>query len=491
MIPIVPKPVKAEITGPSEYLYTEDDIKYVQDPTVPASGYRLSVGKDGVTVRSSDDDGAFYGKMTVREWLSEGKKLTDLEIYDYPRYAHRGFMLDCARHFFGIDVVKRLLDIIAILKFNVFHWHLTDDQGWRMQVDKYPLLTEIGSKRTATRGDGKPVQGYYTKAEMKEVVEYAKALHIDVMPEIDLPGHMAAAIAAYPYLSCTGEQIAVKESFGIHKEVLCPGKESVYEFVEGVLKEAFEIFPYKYIHLGGDEALRINWINCEDCQRVMAENGLKDEDELQAYFMGKINEFCNKNGKTVINWNDGMVGENVADNIMVHYWQESDVNRRVAVREINKGKGGIISPFGSYYLDYPHGMTPLKKTFDFNPELPGVTRKDCILGIEAPLWAEYVESENDIYKRIFPRLLAVAERAWSPWHTDYKDFKARAEQCYKMFDNKGIVCDTISKADPSLIGRAVGTIVFGLNALDKTLVESGKRIKLNQKMLDKKYGKKR
>lgn len=486
MLKILPKPVEAQITGPSEYSYKEDDIVYAVDPDIPKSGYKLKVGMDGVKVWSSDDDGAFYAKMTVRQLLSDGN-LKDIEIYDYPRYAHRGFMLDCARHFWSIDVIKRILDVIAELKFNVFHWHLTDDQGWRMQVEKYPLLTEVGSRRFATRRDGKPVNGYYTKDDMREIVRYAKKLHIEVMPEVDIPGHTAAAIASYPYLSCTGERISVKESFGIHREVLCPGKPEVYEFIENVLNEMFEIFPYKYVHLGGDEALRINWLNCEDCQRVMAENGLKDEDELQAWFMGKINDFCVKHGKTVVNWNDGMVGENVADGIVVQYWQESDINRRVAVREMNKGKGGIISPFNSYYLDYPHGMTPLRKTFMLNPELDGIVRTDCILGVEAPLWTEYVETEEKIYSMIFPRLLAVAERAWSPWHKDYKDFKSRASVCYKMFDKKGIVCDTINKADPSPIAGFAQYVRFGLNALDRTLIESGKRISLNRKLLKQKY----
>lgn len=488
MLKILPKPVTAKIVSPAEYGYGEDDIIYTNDASIPAEGYRLTVDKEGVHVASSDDAGAFYAKMTLRQLVASGS-VPDVEIYDYPRYKHRGFMLDCARHFWSVDVIKRVLDLIAELKFNVFHWHLTDDQGWRVQIDRYPLLTEIGSKRFATRGDGKPVSGYYTKEDMREVVRYAQSLHIDVLPEIDIPGHTAAAIAAYPYLSCTGERISVKESFGIHREVLCPGKEATFEFVNNVLSEVFEIFPYKYIHLGGDEALRINWINCEDCARVMAENGLKDEDELQAWFIGKINDFCRKNGKTVINWNDGMIGKNVASDILVQYWHEAPASREAAVREINKGKGGIISPFNSYYLDYVHGKTPLKKTFALNPELDGIKRTDCILGIEAPLWTEYVETEAQIYKMILPRLLAVAERGWSEWHTDYKDFKSRALVCYKMFDKKGIVCDTIKQADPLPIRGLMQVIAFGLNALDKTLIESGKRISLNKKMIKEKYKK--
>ncbi|MBQ8177889.1 MAG: beta-N-acetylhexosaminidase [Clostridia bacterium] len=488
MLPIIPKPQEQKILSDKTYTYTLADVREVRDDSLPKSGYALTIDDGGIRVKASDDDGFYYAKVTIQNLMELGE-LPNVEVCDYPRYAYRGYMLDCARHYHSLDAIKKIIDAVARFKINVFHWHLTDDQGWRVQIDKYPLLTELASYRDGTRGDGKPVHGYYTKDEMSEIVEYCKQYHMDVLPEFDVPGHTAAAISVYPELDCFGSKIEVKDSFGIHPEVLCAGKERSVEFCKDVLKEMFEIFPFHLIHLGGDEALRLHWLDCPDCQREMAENGLKNEDELQAHFMAKLARFCLENGKTVINWNDGMVGENVDDSIVVHYWQSAPVNKVAAIREINRGKKGIISPFFSYYLDYPYGMTPLKKTFAFNPEIEGVEKTENILGVEAPLWSEYVKSEEDIHRQTFPRILAVAERGWSAYHDDYKDFLARVKYNYKIIDNVGIRCVTINDTDPNPIKKVVSLLKFFGNAWDKTQILNRLNVTENKIRLRKKYGK--
>ncbi len=488
MLPIIPKPQEEKILSDKTFGYSLEQIKEYLDDSIPESGYRLLIDENGISITSKDAKGNYYAKVTLKN-LKELGELPHVEIYDYPRYGYRGYMLDCSRHFHSISSIKRIIDAVSRFKINVFHWHLTDDQGWRMQIDKYPLLTEKGSYRDNTRGDGIAVYGYYTKDEMREIVEYAKQYYIDVLPEFDVPGHTAAAISAYPHLDCFNSQIEVKESFGIHPEVLCAGKESSLEFCKDVLKEMFEIFPFNLIHLGGDEALRLHWLDCPNCQKEMAENGLKNEDELQAHFMGKLARFCLENGKTVINWNDGMVGENVDESIIVHYWQENAVNRGAAVREMNRGKKGIISPFFSYYLDYPYGLTSLKKCFKANPKIEGVENDDSILGVEAPLWCEYVGTDEDIDRQTFPRLLAVAERGWSAYHDNYQDFRARVKYNYKLFDKMGIKCATINDVDPLPIKKVASLVKFFGNAWDKTQLQSAKRVAENSKKLKAKYSK--
>ena len=228
-------------------------------------------------------------------------------------------MLDCVRHFFTVEEIKKQIDMLALLKINTFHWHLTDDQGWRIKSDKYPLLTEVGGSRKQTMGDGIKVEGYYSKEDIREIVDYCKQNYINVIPEIDIPGHFRAAIAAYPHLSCFQQKTIVGEGYGISPYIACAGKQSVYDFLYDLLDEILELFPYEYIHLGGDEALKLNWITCPDCQKTIQENNLKNEEELQGYFMTKMVKYLNGKGRKVINWNDGMLGGNIQGDIVVQY----------------------------------------------------------------------------------------------------------------------------------------------------------------------------
>lgn len=484
MVNVTPKPVSVRILSESQFSYKESDIKR-EFENHEREGYRLSIGPQGVFSYASSESGHFYASVTFKQIIAAGK-IPHCEIVDYPRYSFRGYMLDTCRHFFTISEIKKQLDAIALLKINVFHWHLTEDQGWRIQIKKYPLLTEVGSLREGTRGDNIPVGGFYSQEDIGEVVKYAAKLNINVMPEIDIPGHFSAAIASYPYLSCDAKSSGVKDSFGIHEDVCCAGKETSYQFIEGVLDEVFAMFPFEYIHLGGDEALRIKWLKCGDCQKVVKDVGLKSQDELQAFFMARIASYAERAGKTVLNWNDGMVAENVGKNIVVHYWSETKINKEAAKRHINAGHKGVISPFFSYYLDYPYGMTSLKKTYKYSPENEGFS-SDNILGLEAPLWTEYVEDIGTVEYMTYPRLIAVAEHAWSERVRDsYDGFISRAASILNIFDTMGINYAKISQVNPKGFKKIASLLGFLKKAKHPSAWQSMDRIKKNKKMLKEK-----
>lgn len=464
---------------------SKNKVSYQENKDLQEEGYIIDATPSGIKISYASEKGKFYAAKTVEQILRQTQfGIPQMHIEDAPKYGYRGFMLDCSRHFFGIADIKKYLDIISDLKLNYFHWHLTDDQGWRVEIKSYPNLTSIGSKRNGTRNDNIKVEGYYTQEEIKEIVAYAKDRFIEVIPEIDMPGHFTAAIASYPYLGCTGKEIEVSESFGIHAQIACAGKESTYEFCEKVLDEIFKLFPSKYIHLGGDEALKLNWINCPACQKKMSENNLANEEQLQGYFMNRIVEFATKSGKTVINWNDGLLGGNMEKSVVLQYWKESKAGKEVLYRELEAGRQIIMSPFFAYYMDYPYGMTSLKKTYNYEvaKEL-----KNSVLGLEAPLWAEYVENTNKLEYMIFPRLIAVAERAWSK-DNHYDDFEDRLKEYYNYLDSRNT--NYAKDYNPRRL-KGIGQVIkFFANAFDKTNRKNLKLLLLNKKAIKRKYGKK-
>lgn len=480
---IIPYP--QTISEKQGFLKKPYDINEIIDAGMPnIEVYKLDIGSSGVTISAASAQGLFYGRQTLKQLEEEyGEALPLLSITDFPKYSYRGYMLDCSRHFFPVTLIKKQIDIMALLKLNKFHWHLTDDQGWRMQTDKYPLLTEIGSKRAQTAGDGKKVEGFYTKEEIREVVAYCAERFIDVVPEIDMPGHFKAALAAYPQYSCRQEDIKIGEGFGISPDILCAGKEEAYEFCFNILDEVAELFPYKYIHLGGDEALKLYWLQCPDCQRKMAENGLKNEEELQGYFMSKMTEYLNKKGRTVINWNDGMLGGNLSGDIAVQYWKESKVCKDVVRKEGAKGREIILSPFFSFYLDYPHGMTPLKKTYNYKIDDEIASN---VIGMEAPLWTEHVKDEKTVWEMTYPRLAALAEISWSG-KQDYKSFLTRLENFYNILDRRKISYS--NNPDPFFIQGKLSTLKFFINALRKIEKGNVAAMKKTKKLIKIKYKK--
>lgn len=429
-------------------------IRLVLDPTVHGSeAYRLDIDQNGVWIAASTPAGLFYGAQTFRQILPAEAELGPirlpvdlprLHIEDAPRFAHRGFLLDVSRHFFGKDEIKRLIDLMAIQKLNRFHWHLTDDQGWRIEIKKYPLLTEIGAfrKETQVAGwlfskpvfDAKPHGGFYTQDDVREIVAYAGENFIEVIPEIDAPGHAVAAIAAYPELSCAQKAVEVRTSFGAFSDPLCAGKDSVYAFLDDVFSEIAGLFPYKHIHIGGDEVNKTAWKKCPHCQARKHEAGLKNEHALQIHFENRLVKIIKSKGCQVIGWND-IMDDHLDGSLINQYWIYFKKKKTIA--ELKHGRKTIISDFGSLYLDYSYKVTELAKTYTCEPQFAGVTDEEAqnIIGVESALWTEFVDTRQRIDWQMFPRILAISEMAWtSKSGRNYADFLTRLGQFEKRLD---------------------------------------------------------
>jgi hexosaminidase len=358
-------------------------------------------------------------------------------------------MLDEARHFFGKATIKKLLDLMALFKFNIFHWHLTDDQGWRIEIKKYPLLTKIGSKREGTivpnakisRNKGKrkietdnlPVEGYYTQEDLREIIQYANERYITIIPEIDFPGHVTAALASYPQLSCTGGPFNVSPLYGVHKDVFCIGNEKVFEFSKDVLKEVVNIFPSKYLHVGGDEVPTRRWNTCEKCQSRIKNERLNDAKELQDYFTSRICSFLKSQRCIPIGWNE-ILNDNLDIEAICQYWTN---NFDLVLKHIKKGRKVVMSEMSTLYLNYPIELTPLQKTYEYDP-IPSELEESYVknvLGLEACLWTEIVKDSRMLEMRIIPRLLAVGEIGWSPKEVkNFEKFEEKLKLFYKVLD---------------------------------------------------------
>ncbi len=370
-------------------------------------GYSLAVSPEAVTVSAPETTGVFYGLQSLRQLLPveiENRhpvsgvdwRVDCLVITDQPRFPWRGFMLDEGRHFQGRDTVLQTLDLMALQKMNVFHWHLTDDQGWRIEIRKYPRLVEVGSRRLGTRHgytggkhDGVPHGGFYTQAGIREIVAYAADRHITVVPEVEMPGHSMAALAAYPDLSCTGGPFEVATHFGIFPDIYCAGKEATFTFLQDVLDEVMQLFPSRYIHIGGDEAPKQRWNKCPDCQRRIREAGLKNAHALQVYFTNRIAAYLDSHGRHAIGWNE-ILQDGLVESAVVQFWARGRKRLLEAIRTDHRKT--IMSSFFSTYLDYPYRLIPLRRTYRYEPIPPGfdVEAALSILGVEAPLWTERV-----------------------------------------------------------------------------------------------------
>ncbi|TKJ27663.1 MAG: beta-N-acetylhexosaminidase [Promethearchaeota archaeon Loki_b31] len=421
-------------------------------------GYTLIVSQKRIEILAPTPNGIFYGIQTMRQLIplkiigtkNIGLKLSIpcVVIEDYPRFQCRGFMLDVARHFFEKDEIKKVLDFMALLKLNKFHFHLTDDQGWRVEIKKYPLLTEIGSKREGTIAsqrsfrsnkknkvplDGIPVSGYYTQQDLRELIQYATERFITIIPELDFPGHTTAALAAYPELSCTGGPFKVSTRFGIHKEVLCIGKEKVFEFTQNVLNEIIEIFPSSIIHIGGDEAPKKRWKKCLDCQARIKDESLGSVENLQVYFTNRIADYLGSKGRQVIGWNE-ILNDKLNENAICHYWT---MNLKQVLEHARLGRKVVMSEMSAVYLNYPYKIIPLERAYNYEPIPNELEAKyhDKILGIEACLWTEFVKNKKNLEWQAFPRLIAVAETGWTPKNKkNFKSFQKRLEKFNKWLD---------------------------------------------------------
>ncbi|PTN06286.1 family 20 glycosylhydrolase [Mangrovibacterium marinum] len=418
--------------------------------------YELTVDKSGVQVKAGTERGAFYGLVSMLQLLPPAIESTTVvddvcwsipfvQIDDAPRFVWRGMHLDVCRHFVPVEFIKKQLDVMALFKMNTFHWHLTEDQGWRIEIKKYPKLTELGSKRV--EGDGSVYGGFYTQDEVREVVAYAAERFINVVPEIELPGHSLAALVGYPELSCTGGPFEVRNVWGVEPDVYCAGKEEVFHFLEDIIDEVVPLFPYEYFHIGGDECPKDRWKKCPDCQRRMRKEGLKNEHELQSYFVQRIEKVLLAHGKKMIGWDEILEG-GLAPSATVMSWRGEEGGIEAA----KQGHDVIMTPGNWVYLDHYQGSskvepvaiggyTTLEESYSYNPvpkELEGEQAK-YILGTQGNVWSEYMYTPEMFEYRIYPRIIALAEVGWTQVENkNFDDFLKRMDPQFVRLDYHGI-----------------------------------------------------
>ncbi len=432
-------------------------------------GYILDVSSQRITITGNDAAGVFYGMQSLRQLLPAETenpvkaatlsrvRISGVYIEDYPLFSYRGMHLDVARHFFDVDFIKKYLDLMAMHKMNTFHWHLTEDQGWRIEIKKYPLLTEVGAWRKETlighgsrppfEFDGQPYGGYYTQDEIREVVAYAAKRHITVIPEIEMPGHATAALAAYPELGCTGGPYEVETRWGIFEDAFCAGDDYTFEFLENVLAEVVELFPSQYIHIGGDECLKNRWKECPKCQERIREEGLADEDELQSYFIRRIEKFLLSKGRNIIGWDEILEG-GLAPEATVMSWR----GVRGGIEAARMGHDVIMTPVSHCYFDYYQadpateplaigGYLTLRQVYTFNPVPPELNKEEAkyILGGQGNVWTEYIKTSDHVEYMAYPRAIALAEVLWSPANKhDFETFQNRLQNHLARLDVIGV-----------------------------------------------------
>jgi hexosaminidase len=447
---------------------------------LPDQGYRLTITPQQIIV-AGKGAGLFYGIQTLLQLIPANRtasiKLPCTQIEDYPRFGYRGLMLDVCRHFFSVEFVKKTIDLMAYYKLNTFHWHLTDDQGWRIEIKKYPRLTEIGSQRAQTvignyhdrtpqQFDNTPYGGFYTQDQIREVVKYAADRYINVVPEIEMPGHSMAALAAYPELSCDpNKTYKVYETWGVVRDVYCPS-DKTFDFLEDVLTEVMDLFPSKYIHIGGDEVPKDAWKNSAFCQKLIKKLKLKNEEELQSYFIQRVEKFVNSKGRSIIGWDEILEG-GLSPNATVMSWR----GEAGGIAAAKQGHNVVMTPgSGGLYLDHAQsrngeplsigGYTPLSATYSYNPT-PGVLTLDqqkFVMGVQANLWTEYISTDAKAEYMLYPRLLALSEIAWTPLaNKNFKDFSETRLPSQLAWLDK----NNYDYRVPAAIGTSQDTIVFG------------------------------
>lgn len=419
---------------------------------IKAGGYHLEVDKDKIIVQGRDFDGVFNGVMTLSQIIlldqlemADGEiEIPGIQIWDAPSFEYRGMHLDVCRHYFPISFIKKYLDVMALYKMNYFHWHLTEDQGWRIEIKAYPDLTEIGAWRTEENGER--YGGFYTQEQIKEIVAYAADLNITVIPEIEMPGHSRAALAAYPELSCTGKKQEVPNTWGVFEDVFCAGNEESFRFYETVLDEVMELFPAEYVHVGADESPKTRWKQCPKCQKKIKEENLADEHELQSYFIRRMEKYLNAHGKKLIGWDEILEG-GLAPEATVMSWRGMQGGIEAAQQEHDV----IMTPTDYCYFDYYQadsefepkaigGYVPLTKVYAFNP-IPQVLNKEqqaFILGGQANIWTEYITTSDQVEYMLLPRMLALSEALWSKEKSkDFNDFNERLQTHKKLLSKLG------------------------------------------------------
>jgi len=425
-------------------------------------GYKIVIDSKKIVISGKTEAGVFYGIQTLCKSIPTDKnsQLPPVEITDAPRFNYRGMHFDVSRHFFSVDFVKRYIDILALHHVNTFHWHLSDDQGWRIEIKKYPELTKIGSIRKKTvigpynSGiyDTIPYGGYYTQEQIKEVVRYAAERYISIVPEIDMPGHMLAALTAYPSLGCTGGPYNVAGTWGIFDDVFCPGNEETFTFAQNVLDEVISLFPSKYIHIGGDECYKTKWKTCPKCQERIIKEGLNTdslhspENKLQSYFITRIEKFVNSKGRQIIGWDEILEG-GLAPNAVVMSWR----GIQGGIQAAKSGHKVIMTPNSHLYFDYYQaenraneplaigGFVPVDRVYNYEP-IPAElneTEAKYVIGAQANLWTEYITTEKQAEYMLLPRLAALSEVQWTkPEQKNYTDFLIRLPNLTEIYEKR-------------------------------------------------------
>ena len=433
---IIPVPYKLDKKRGSAVF---EDASCVIDSTLGDEEYTL-VSQDGkVCISGGSEKALFYAQCTLDQ-VKSGERIQNCEIHDKPRFTYRSFMIDSARHFVEVDEIKKLVDAMAKLKFNIFHWHLTDDQGWRIESEHYPELNKAAVRAYSNFGKTRVEEPYgrvYTKDEIRDIVAYCKERFIDVVPEFDIPGHTSSLISAYPQVGCFNEKTEVKTRQGIYENTVCPAKEEAVEIVEGILDEMTELFPFGIYHIGGDEVKSEHWSKCPDCQKKMKELGITSFNDYENIFLNRICAYLKERGKRCIVWNDALKGSGLSDETIVQYWWEQDKNRTADFA--NGGGSVILSPFSYYYMDYDYDITSLRRTVSYNPTFKTLTEegKTNILGVEAPVWTEFIDNPKRMEELLFPRIIAVACTAWQQEKFTYSKFLDASEDIIKKLRAQG------------------------------------------------------
>jgi len=439
----------------------------VNDAALGEEGYHLTVEKENVIITASTAKGLFYGLQSMFQLLPpqimstskvEGVswKMEGIKVMDKPRFGYRGMHLDVGRHFMPADFIKKYIDILAMFKMNTFHWHLTEDQGWRIEIKQYPKLTSMGSMRSetvvghagnSTKYDGIPHGGFYTQEQVKDIVAYASKRFITIIPEIEMPGHSVAALTGYPQLSCTGGPFKVATTFGVFDDIFCAGNDSTFVFLQNVLDEVMSLFPSKYIHIGGDEAPKARWHNCPKCQARMKAEGLKDEHELQSYFIKRIEKYVVSKGRHIIGWDEILEG-GLAPEATVMSWRGMDGGIAAAREHHDVVMSANEFTYFDHYQADPAteplaigGYLPLKKVYSFEPVPDQLKPEEAkhILGAQGQIWTEYMKTPDYVEYMLLPRMLALSEVLWTPRaQKDYESFTSRLDNSLKRLGIMGV-----------------------------------------------------
>ncbi len=423
----------AFIFGDINYDETGSTILILQREEMQEEEYKLIVFEASISIEAATAKGVFYALQSLRQMiLSNTGKEVEIQcgmVSDAPAFDWRGLHIDVCRHFYSIDFIKKQLDLMAMYKLNKFHWHLTEDQGWRIEIKKYPKLTSESAWRKTK--DGSIYGGFYTQEEIKDVVEYASKLHIEVIPEIELPGHSVAALAAYPEYSCTGGPFEVIDVWGVTDDVYCAGKDITFDFLRDIIDEVCELFPSKYFHIGGDECPKSRWKECPDCQQRMKDEGLKNEDELQSWFIRQIEKVLLEKGKTLIGWDEILEG-GLADTAVVMSWRGIDGG----IEAVKHGNQAIMTPWANLYFDkrpFPEDkkvdlpILSWEDVYKYNPIPEGLTpdQEKLIIGAQANIWTEHIYTENEFEYMLIPRIFSLSEIVWTDYaNKDFESFKS-------------------------------------------------------------------